>query len=1624
MKKLSIFLLAFIISFTLVGCTDPGEITTALDAYCDNNPDSTICTNPEAARDDIVANMFNTIMIEFATGTNETFCDDYFVHEGLVTKCNDDRFSLLPDDYGNLSSDITVNSIDGSDFEVITKYSDDTKAYTFNVSIVESEGIFKFSAFSYVDEGGENPDANDVDLELTNINVLEFMRDYLLMYDDATFNCSDYLTSDALVDCSIALDDVMGPLYLSRNPEIYSLGVNEFLYYAENLDGLEYIYYSISFVMIDDVLMADEIEYEIRGIYNDLDNVTAVLDEMISDYNDDYHAFWEVCESYFGDATVDECKEEFEPVKLDLISSRTIIKGATDYEITFTFDDDSNTTVTMNLNVITDAYGYYLFEGTVKDAPVITNPNEITVPQIILILEGLQADIRNGGFDTCTLLYGPAESYKTDCEVDPDALSNGIGALKYESSDVIRLSENKYEITGRLRTDLFRELYTIEFKNVDGVWMINDYQFTNEVTYHANDLTEYIEEYFNLYNTDDAFSYCEYSRIYGEAGAEACEIVQLTDILDGYHLRFISYENGINEDEIIVKYNKYDEDSLYVYTETYKLHPNFMYYLRFESLEQDIISYSYLNGTISNQIEDQFNAFYSQVLDEMYTDEMILDNLLKEGYSVSDFKSYRDDFVGSYTGGEVVSVVSQINSFEEIIYTVTIRLTMNDLSTVDVIHEGRVDILDDDIKIFNSDILYTVQSNNIELFLEEINSEVMIYEDPLLCTDIYSDSYLLTATCSGNESYDTLDLFKEFYFIGAVRLHSNTFLIKEHDGTSYVTNTVIEVIIEDGMIKINDIYPYTEYGETDISDAIDEFTTILNDVSISDEDFCMLYPLGDECEIIRTSIEVDGAATVVSIEEVEVNGELTQEVTYRIDLGEDQYKEFIVYVDIIEDGNDGITFGEVTAKEEGIDDDCDNVCDECAECPICEECPPCPGTSGIISSDVLLEAYYENLFIDYNDVLMTDSEFAIKYDYDMYEDFIVNRSSVLTSGGAILSKVNPILDSNNEFEATIVSYVTSTDGVSYLNELTEYVTLLAYNQYSAFIVSETKTVLPATTTIEGLMEEFIVDYLDVSMGNDVLSNKWFGIADHEIVNDRFTFLLSSGDLELITVSLDKGIYSYLYKEVIDGVEMVYEREISFDDTLTTLTISDRTLVDGDPVSIDMNDAYSIISNYYLDIINDTTVEEFHDKYYLGNLSAVPYYDFMKDNKDYIINSIKYVGDEVDDSLYEVRYYQISKFNVIEATYVYSVKINPDLTYYFELISFREKEAVNNYTPQLDTTYDELNYYVDDFFKLYGDYTISNEDYCTEHSIDYYCVMYREDYLSTTNDLDIVKVTLVDYYNSDDGIMYGIKLSLYGNRSNDPNYFNLHYESSLSIYFMSEEVTPKYNSSLYGYPYAYIPKIALDTFVLDTVSDFTDKSMSDFDFCDSLTSTEAGNDCFIHRASIADYNLVDYSYIVAKEIYAGQYSIRITIKMINPITDEVKFIDIPIDLSYSLGAITNTYYREFYLPEATNEELKALTDVYIVDYIDFSQTNAVVIQSYFPNMDESAISTFNLYRDSYIYYLSGNTNFTFIHVSYNDLTGIYRALYNFPEIDFSIEFNFTFSHRLEDGTPVFVPFGEE
>ena len=360
MKKILMMISVMMLVLTLSGCFGSEEVDDALAVFCEDNPDALVCTNPEATRNEIVANMFNTMMIEFIEGTNDNFCDDYFsaTNNELLNACKTDRFSLVPEDIVYLSDDVVITSGTGTNqFIVTTTYEDGSNGFIFTVSIVEEDGVIRFSEFSYE----MDIDDSVVNLSLTDDAVKEFMV-RVINYDDQGDNyCSLLFTGNAYEECiSTSIDEFIPSIYAIYNPVVSELRTNEFSYHVESSDGLEIYLYQLTFTLVDEVLHLSEISYQDLSTYNSIENAEAVLQAFLNDFRSG-DSLDDLCDERVGGTTnILECKTTFgKVVDNDSEITSFIESSAGVYHATVEFVGVATTTFEFELHIIIGENGMY-----------------------------------------------------------------------------------------------------------------------------------------------------------------------------------------------------------------------------------------------------------------------------------------------------------------------------------------------------------------------------------------------------------------------------------------------------------------------------------------------------------------------------------------------------------------------------------------------------------------------------------------------------------------------------------------------------------------------------------------------------------------------------------------------------------------------------------------------------------------------------------------------------------------------------------------------------------------------------------------------------------------------------------------------------------------------------------------------------------------------------------------------------------------------------------------------------------------------------------------------------------------------------------------------------------------
>ena len=376
MKRIFMMLSVLSLVILLSGCFGSEEVDDALDIFCNDNPGALVCTNPEATRNEIVANMFNTMMIEFMDGTNEDFCDDYFsaTNSALLDDCKNDRFSLVPEDIEYLSDDIVITTGDATnEYIVTTVYEDGSAGFVFTVEIVEEDGVIRFSEFSY-----EYDSTVDADLYLSDDYIKQFMVKVINESDDGDSDyCSDYFTGAALTACNSEISSVVPSVYVMYHPVVTELGTNYFSYQVDSFDVLEVYIYLIDFTEVDGEIVISKISFSDESTYNSIENAQTVLEDFLYDFEggDD---LTDLCDERIdGGTNIAECKTVFSGVfnTVSTIDSFVEIRDGV-YRATIEFAGIETTTIVFELFIVVGEQGMYDMHLDMITTDVLVPPVE------------------------------------------------------------------------------------------------------------------------------------------------------------------------------------------------------------------------------------------------------------------------------------------------------------------------------------------------------------------------------------------------------------------------------------------------------------------------------------------------------------------------------------------------------------------------------------------------------------------------------------------------------------------------------------------------------------------------------------------------------------------------------------------------------------------------------------------------------------------------------------------------------------------------------------------------------------------------------------------------------------------------------------------------------------------------------------------------------------------------------------------------------------------------------------------------------------------------------------------------------------------------------------------------
>lgn len=506
MKKICILLLSLLLTISLAACGDSKEIETALDTYCENNAESTICTNPQATRNEIVSDMAETIITEFIDGSNESFCTDYFAHEGLIEKCKSDRYSLIPEDV--LNENTTLQVIEGessSDFEIKNECESDQTCYQIDVSVIETEEIVKFTKFQYQEIPSEVTE-DELSIPLDDIRI--FMH-YAINPQVKEYTCDEVFVGTALSDCDGDFKN-MASSELMYEYVVTKIGVNEYTLSAENFNGTEQVEYTFTLSGTESEYFISELTYVLSTdtVVEPGEDLGLTLEEVKNymqvfvGYSDTTPCTWK-----FIDEALDVCNQS--SVADMLAPSHIVYDGTVAKLDTNTYTYSVNSEDLLQSVVYTVILGGTKEEIRVKDVSYVLTDNFDTFDHALDLFRDFKDDFN----DSTISLQSVCDNYIIESKVS-DCISF-FEPVKEESFDYFESIEFP---TGTY-------LFTLSFSNVedwldlsfnltspsDGEYRFNidfdpEYKYVREMTDET--ITTYLSTLYYSYYNDESFD-CE-----------------------------------------------------------------------------------------------------------------------------------------------------------------------------------------------------------------------------------------------------------------------------------------------------------------------------------------------------------------------------------------------------------------------------------------------------------------------------------------------------------------------------------------------------------------------------------------------------------------------------------------------------------------------------------------------------------------------------------------------------------------------------------------------------------------------------------------------------------------------------------------------------------------------------------------------------------------------------------------------------------------------------------------------------------------------------------------------------------------------------------------------------------
>jgi hypothetical protein len=1371
MKRLLMLIAALLGGLALVGCVDDTEVADAVEVFCTDNPDALICQNPEATRDALVADMFNTIMTEFVAGDNPDFCADYFDDSTLIETCRTDRFALVPDDIATLGDNLVIQALSTTnEFEVLTEDADGNPAYRFVVRVTEREGLLRFNRFEFETITVEEPTVDELEIKM-------LMNTMINDQDSAMAYCDEYFTTAGKQDC---LDDVVQPAFFMYQPIVTHLGGLRYTYSVKTYDGFDEMIYTIELAMEDgDTLKIDAIAVEHRPAYNTLAHAhTLMTDTILYQFNRANGGAYSAC-GYIVDDDEATCRERLLPFDGETMTISSYGPGDTTEQHAFTLAFDSGT-LTVQVEVVLDEYHNYELDftwGVVSEDPTmeltalfeqylndLMDPNK-TVQDMTYLMEGFYVDYQKENiswYDAITL-------------EDLTILEEQGDVLYVELVVAFDFDESFY------RDDMVRTFVEKVEKTADGFLIppISYYPMYRDHTY--DEALDLLQRMFDAYY-DGSIEYDEY--LMNEQGYE---LSHYNDILANPSLLFPSVEPtelillevpNINGYYALVF--RYEDDQ----GRSYYMPPFIELDVSYEDGDHKVLA-TYSNDWDDSVLQDIVQSWLADFTNPAMATSAVCANVQGIGFDCVSVRAAALAGSASATGrmDDVMTGVRQPYLQLDVDGT-TYDFQLNLSLYVTTPWGYRIASLD----FQNPSVSYT-----IDMVQDRLDQMIQDQEDGIFqCDAFFTGSAISVCQSRQSDLIPSVNTPLLTVEAGAIL---GTFVVYPYDYNGEADGYTqqfpvyqIRVEVSTGTLMFDELTFFTEPSIADYEALAATWWSDVLDSTMSDATFCETYRFPAyhafhelmPCDHFRqmlleeqVSVQVDvrmGAnpygATIPILSVVVGDVSYEFEMAVRFHDADTMVLRTLWY--ILFENEEGVTLDDVAlAKldfEATLLDDTLDSTTFCTSYPLLADCvawrdellvasdviisfiggiaadgtsdllrftvdasgdmpviDSVSGGSGCICDDttcdwtilvhtIANEALWRRFIDDYNNPDIDDATLANTYFGGVSNALLDSRSSLI--GTLRLQDVSTHWEEGVFVDAGVVLTSTSIDTIIAYD--IRFVATTPMEGHYLITVSSLDTVsslslLDATT----LYTEYLSDYLDYNVSNDSLKATYFATDPGLLFDDRMSFLFAGGTITLDDVTLGEDGFLARYTVVSQGIETTYEQTF-FAHGDETMSFLSRRVLGSVLREASTTEAEASLVDLFTDLSDSTSSIDAICATYFAGMDPCPF-DGAGNPTGTIYSIQSITTDETQSPMLHTVVYTKQVFGIsYEVTESFQVLIADDGR--VQMASLGRTSSLDSTIPMASSNLDlsaQITY-INQFFADYFDNTIDSVTFCQTH----------------------------------------------------------------------------------------------------------------------------------------------------------------------------------------------------------------------------------------------------------------------------------------------------------------------